>query len=1249
MVVSKMNESFLSIKTISSDFILPLSHSTRNYKLIILPNGLKTFLISDPISSAASASLCVATGSQNDPPDILGLSHLCEHMLFTGTKEFPDPNIYQDLINSSGGQTNAYTTSEKTCFYFEIPSSSSKNIKDESYEFELIFDQLLHIFASFFKVPLFDEGYIQDEILSVNDEHNANVGSSDKIFYHAMRLLSHKNHPFSKFGTGNIRTLLNNTKVKNINLRKELISYFKAYYIPENMSLVLRAPQSLNFLQKLALKNFNNIPTDIALDQEKISIFPNFVTARRNKHTSNRHSANSCSSDYSSSSLLNVRSTSLEYSRNSFNEIELKQNIVDKCLFIKSDIDSRLRIVFPNLSQDQELPHIEQYKRAWVNLLGDESEGSLCEHLIRYENFASSIFAFSQTLTQNESVIILDIKLTKLGEKNIESILISVLRYIHKAILTAPIERAAIYLSEMAMAEKVNYIYLDIHSSPMDETSGFSERLHEEMNPKHFVKGFKILGERDVDYDGGDFTQNPGWWINEAEIFLKASSNVLAASNFGFIMMSLSDSTAKFLNGGSQYGLSHGVDEFERDIYFDFDYKFFSMAPLSLRSKIKDFSTTRCSMHIPDSNIFLNQYKSKALDDNLLASSDESLGFKVFNNSANSTEMELVDYSKLHELWFQKEAEGCGLQKIAATFKIQCLTLEPSAKNSVTIEIICGIIGESLRYKLYQAELIGFRWGIFPGINSTSSIIVTLNGYRPGFVMVLQTIINELISGLQNMLITSYSCLKKERMSIRKKYKHILELSGFEKVIAGTYMFLEEKVWPVEDRIDEVEMSDIDDLVSVSKKILMDIKFTSILINGNIEDDRVMEISHIINRLSNHEKVLNYKVKCNINEPSSYLLPDGKNYEVAAMSPKNDPVNIIFYYMQIGMRDSAFDRVMSSLLVYILSLNVFKELRTNRKLGYSVFSGLRLFRKTIGIHISIISGTFKPEFLKEQIEDFLFELELKLINYSDDEFYKIILQPFMNSLDEQQSEVESSTSLLSTLEPIKGSSSPLEGESYTIHRNLLEKVINRTYRFESRSVEQDIDKNIIKGLSKNSFYDYFKRKVSIKSPLKSSLSIMFESQVDQSETEKIFFKDHVKLYLQEKENLLDESDLELLYTKCKSDYALLPHEIFKILRRKKVGSKFFKTAASDISKSFVASLIHHKHSDSSSRTTNKKDNTDYVSRISAIPVTKIGSADELHRECQIAARNTHKLIHHWLEEIDLFNQEDSSYLQVFDI
>jgi insulysin len=68
----------------------------RIYHNFVLSNKLSVLLVSDPTSEKSGAAMDVHVGHFSDPDDVAGLAHFLEHMLFLGTKKYPEEGSYQD-------------------------------------------------------------------------------------------------------------------------------------------------------------------------------------------------------------------------------------------------------------------------------------------------------------------------------------------------------------------------------------------------------------------------------------------------------------------------------------------------------------------------------------------------------------------------------------------------------------------------------------------------------------------------------------------------------------------------------------------------------------------------------------------------------------------------------------------------------------------------------------------------------------------------------------------------------------------------------------------------------------------------------------------------------------------------------------------------------------------------------------------------------------------------------------------------
>ena len=59
-----------------------------------------------------------------------GLAHFLEHMLFRGSKKYPEVEKFVDMITKSNGDFNAYTASEETNYYFSASNNKFDDIID---------------------------------------------------------------------------------------------------------------------------------------------------------------------------------------------------------------------------------------------------------------------------------------------------------------------------------------------------------------------------------------------------------------------------------------------------------------------------------------------------------------------------------------------------------------------------------------------------------------------------------------------------------------------------------------------------------------------------------------------------------------------------------------------------------------------------------------------------------------------------------------------------------------------------------------------------------------------------------------------------------------------------------------------------------------------------------------------------------------------------------------------------------------
>ena len=88
----------------------------------VLPNGVR--IISERLDNVRTVSvgIWVGNGSRYEPAELNGISHFIEHMIFKGTEKRSARHI-AIAIDALGGQANAFTDKECTCYYMKVLDS----------------------------------------------------------------------------------------------------------------------------------------------------------------------------------------------------------------------------------------------------------------------------------------------------------------------------------------------------------------------------------------------------------------------------------------------------------------------------------------------------------------------------------------------------------------------------------------------------------------------------------------------------------------------------------------------------------------------------------------------------------------------------------------------------------------------------------------------------------------------------------------------------------------------------------------------------------------------------------------------------------------------------------------------------------------------------------------------------------------------------------------------------------------------
>jgi len=226
-------------------------NDARSYLAKELANGLEVVAVQDTQSLYASFALAVRAGSFDDPPELPGLMHFIEHMVFLGTAKYPDPEGFDKFVAENGGDQNAYTADEATVYYVELSEEAA--------------DEGLDRLADFFRAPLFKSDFVEKEVHAIDSEHAKNVQDPGRRVYEVMNSFADPASPVGRFHTGNLETLYTNPKKKGVSPMAALKRSFAQHYCPARMRLVTFGSKPPHEQLRVAEEAFGKIPTVGAL------------------------------------------------------------------------------------------------------------------------------------------------------------------------------------------------------------------------------------------------------------------------------------------------------------------------------------------------------------------------------------------------------------------------------------------------------------------------------------------------------------------------------------------------------------------------------------------------------------------------------------------------------------------------------------------------------------------------------------------------------------------------------------------------------------------------------------------------------------------------------------------------------------------------------------------------------------------------------------------------------------------------
>nr|CBW52774.1 ubiquinol:cytochrome c oxidoreductase 50 kDa core 1 subunit [Polytomella sp. Pringsheim 198.80] len=226
----------------ANPFPAPVDHSALlatlpETKVTTLPNGLRVATENIPFAETATVGVWINSGSRFENDANNGTAHFLEHLLFKGTQKRTVRDLEVEVENM-GGQLNAYTGREQTCYYAKVMG------KDVPNAINILSDILLNS-------KLDEQAINRERSVILREMEEVNKQTHEKVFDH-LHATAFQHSPLGRTILGpeeNIRSIT----------RDDLVQYIKTHYRGPRMVLAAAGAVDHDALVKLAESAFGTV------------------------------------------------------------------------------------------------------------------------------------------------------------------------------------------------------------------------------------------------------------------------------------------------------------------------------------------------------------------------------------------------------------------------------------------------------------------------------------------------------------------------------------------------------------------------------------------------------------------------------------------------------------------------------------------------------------------------------------------------------------------------------------------------------------------------------------------------------------------------------------------------------------------------------------------------------------------------------------------------------------------------------
>jgi zinc protease len=359
-----------------------------NFRKFTLENGLRVLVHEDKSTPLVAMNILYDVGSRDEDPEMTGLAHLFEHLMFGGSVNIPD---YDTPLQLAGGENNAFTNNDITNYYLTVPA---QNIETG---FWLESDRMAGL--DFSQKNLDNQ---KNVVIEEFKQRYLNQPYGDVMM--KLRPLAYKIHPYKWPTIGRDVADIENTSIRMIE------EFFFAHYAPNNAILTLTGNITYDLAYNLTNKWFGpiekrniklrNLPSEPTQTEKRI------LTVEGNVPSSALykvwHIGPRLSEDFYTLDLITDLLSGGESGRLNIELVREKKLFSEINAYISNDIDPGLITVQGKLMNGVDIQKAEEAVDSVISGLLDKK--GISDEMEKVKNKFESSTVFSNTSILNKAM-----------------------------------------------------------------------------------------------------------------------------------------------------------------------------------------------------------------------------------------------------------------------------------------------------------------------------------------------------------------------------------------------------------------------------------------------------------------------------------------------------------------------------------------------------------------------------------------------------------------------------------------------------------------------------------------------------------------------------------------------------------------------------------------------------------------------------------------------------------------------------